>query len=94
MKKLGGRFSNLQLTIPGQRDKELPELTAETSRKEGASLLNSNILTLSEDVNDATFKNQVNNRASKTEFKDEIVNAFVANHGAKKNSIPIKKFKG
>ena len=94
MKKLGGRFSNLQLTIPGQRDKELPELTAETSRKEGASLLNSNILTLSEDVNDATFKNQVNNRASKTEFKDEIVNAFVANHGAKKDSITIKKFKG
>ena len=91
MTKQSSRFGNLQLTIP---DKELPKLTVETSRKEGASLLNSNILTLSEDVNDATFKNQVNNRASKTEFKDEIVNAFVANHGAKKDSITIKKFEG
>jgi hypothetical protein len=55
--------------------------------------LDANILTLSNEVDDATFKNHINNRASKTGFKDEIIDAFVKNHGTKKDSITIEKFK-
>ncbi len=71
-------------------------LTVNTSRAVDDKILESstNILQLLEKLDDDKIKIQVNTHASKPEFKDEIVDAFVANHGAKKDSITIDTFDG
>jgi len=70
---------------------KLRTLTVTTSRPE---YFNGNILQLTEADADATFKAQVTNRASKDEFKDEIVDAFAKNHSAERGSITIENLVG
>lgn len=56
--------------------------------------LNTNILKLLGKLDDEKIIIQVTNRASKEEFKDEIKDAFVKNHGAEKGLIKIENFRG
>ena len=56
--------------------------------------LNTNILELLRELDDDKIKTQVSNRVQNTGFTDEIIDAFVKNHGAEKGSINIENFKG
>ena len=69
-------------------------ITTPSSSSDGGNILASNVLKLLENLDDDKIRIQVANRVQNTGFTDEIRDAFVANHGAKKDSITIENYVG